>query len=99
MSSVTNVLISYSGFSDMRRMAEIHEWLVNECEYGPTRLDCLTEGGKAMEATVYGGGFNYLDVQSFLEFARSLSWDSPENVQIFIQKQHDDIFTVYTVPE
>lgn len=52
-------------------------------------------GGKAPQVCVYGGAFNYLDIPAFLDFIASLPWEDPDRIQVFINDEHDEDFTVY----
>jgi hypothetical protein len=49
-------------------------------------------GHKAMQATVYAGAFNYLDIVGFLRHVASLPWEDRSTVQVLLQDEHDDQF-------
>ena len=84
MSTVTNVII-----------------LGGVDETGPTQLtdfpfiqvDGLTVGSKAMEANVWIGAFNYLDIVNFIDALNKVKWDYPEEVQLLIKEQEDEKFS------
>lgn len=54
-------------------------------------------GTKHPQVPVYAAGFNYLDIRKFIEHVRSISWERPDRVQIFIKDEEDDVFTVHTL--
>jgi hypothetical protein len=49
-------------------------------------------GTKAMEAEVWLGAFNYLDLEDFLERVRLTDFEYPDDVRILVQEQDDDHF-------
>ena len=52
-----------------------------------------------MQACVYGGAFNFLDVDEFIEFVKVQAWREPQNVQLLIQGEEDEHFTIYTLSD
>ncbi|MEZ5441587.1 MAG: hypothetical protein R3F15_08890 [Lysobacterales bacterium] len=47
---------------------------------------------------VYGGAFNYLDVEAFKRFVLSRRWQMPESVLLLLSDEEDDGFSVFTPP-
>lgn len=45
--------------------------------------------GKALQACVFAGAFNYLDDAAFLAHLRSVPWQEREHVRVFINGEHD----------
>jgi hypothetical protein len=53
--------------------------------------------GKGMQTCVYGGAFNFLDIDKFKEIVKVQNWKARENVQLLIQKEEDECFSMYTL--
>lgn len=49
-------------------------------------------GTKALECYVFVAAFNYLGLKEFVKHLRSIKWDAPSRVQLFVQEQEDDVF-------
>jgi hypothetical protein len=54
-------------------------------------------GTKEPECEILIGAFNGMFLDEFLTHLRSLPWNEPECVQIFIQDQEATIFTLYAL--
>jgi|RhiMetdeSRZDD1v2_1073273.scaffolds.fasta_scaffold421371_2 hypothetical protein len=52
-------------------------------------------GGKAPQAKVYAGAFNYFHIEEFMEHLATLPWSHPESVQLFVNDEHDTRFAIY----
>lgn len=50
-------------------------------------------GTKMMEANIYLGAFNYLDLAGLIAHIKSLPWKVPTGNQLFVMEQDDAIFT------
>ncbi|NEQ36577.1 MAG: hypothetical protein F6K40_09945 [Okeania sp. SIO3I5] len=61
--------------------------------------DYAIGGGKSMEARVYGGAFNFLDIDNFIEVVKAQNWRAKKNVQLLIQDQEDSCFTMYKLTD
>ncbi len=48
-----------------------------------------------MQARVFGGAYNFLKVNEFIEVVKSQRWREPQNVQLLIQDEEDERFTLY----
>ena len=110
MSVVTNLIFSFSVGEDETKMIE----KVNSFKYGLQNLNLVSAdyirstenrhakwygGGKFLEARIYIGAFNYLELSEFVEHVKSLDWDEPECVQIMVKEQDDDRFRLIDVFE
>ncbi len=77
----------------------INAWL-EENDYGKL-VDigkfAFTGGGKAMQANVYGGAFNFLKIDEFVKLVKVQQWCEPENVQLLIQDEQDSKFTLHAI--
>lgn len=106
MSNVTNIILKL-GIDDgnERRVREInaaireHHHVANPDLETLVRVDQMGGGNKHMEVDLYIGALNYLDTAWFIEQFRGSPWDDPETVQLFLQKQEEYQFKVYTVYE
>jgi len=102
MSLVTNVVLSFSIGEEQKNedtfilVGAINDWLVSQHgqRFG-VDADRVAGGSKHLETPLYIAAFNYLFIEDFLRFVFSLPWEEPENVQVFIQGQDEDRFTVY----
>jgi len=79
-------------------ITNVHDWLKLN-NYG--KLDKLNEyirsGGKIMGSHVYGGAFNFILVDEFIEFVTSQSWLFPASVQLLIKDEMEEKFTLHTI--
>ncbi|MGB3532107.1 MAG: hypothetical protein WBA13_01175 [Microcoleaceae cyanobacterium] len=77
-------------------LININSWLHQN---GKRTLDNLSEhiSGKGMQACVYGGAFNFLDIDGFKETVKAQNWKARENVQLLIQEEQDERFSLYTL--
>lgn len=92
MSSVTNIIVTSSIFNDDPQLLEsVNEKLkqygffVNVAKYATSY--------KVVEAQVWLGAFNYLDLGVFLDAIHAVPWEDPEDLRIFIQRQCDNSFS------
>lgn len=108
MSWVTDILLIFNVKelydADHKELAEvpalrgIQSWFE---EKGRLMLDNLDQhaisGGKVMQACVYGGAYNFLEIKEFIEVVKSQPWQEPENVQLLIQDEEEPRFTLHTL--
>jgi hypothetical protein len=115
MSWVTDVLLLFSleEVYEVNEAAETCEETESEAltgvnawlhEQGYGRLVNLGEhasraGDRAMQAEVYGGAFNFLDVPAFIGCVQEQKWRSPGNVQLLLQEEQERRFTLYELVE
>jgi hypothetical protein len=79
--------------------AVINEWLSSKNLGEMARLDPMTlGGGKAFQAVVAGGAFNYLPIDEFLTMAFAQTWEQPDSVQILIRDEDDVRFSLHVPP-
>ena len=70
----------------------INAWL-SENNYGKLiRVDHLVTSGKAMQATVFIGAFNYLDLKEFIKVVDASPWDMKENMALFVKEEEEWTF-------
>lgn len=91
MSYVTNVILKLPVCED-KKIEQINSFF--PVHHGFLRcVDEICGGTKAFEQPVYLAAFNYFDLDGFIEHVKSIPWDCPEDIQIFVCGQNDDIFT------
>ena len=56
--------------------------------------DTISGGHKHLETPVYVAAFNDFRLEEFSAMLRKLPWKEPEHVQVFVQDQDADTFTV-----
>lgn len=108
MSWVTNVLLLFSldeFFDDEDEEIEkpisltnVNTWLE---ENGWGTLDNLDRhvecGGKAMQACVYGGAFNFFKTDEFIKVVKAQAWRKSKSVQLLIKDENDEHFKLYSL--
>ena len=106
MSWVTDVLLTvnfeerldddFNIVESCEALDNINAWLEKH-ELG--KLDELSShvrsGGKAMQCYVYGGAFNFMKVDEFINHVLSQTWKRPEAVLFMIKDEEQDVFTVH----
>jgi hypothetical protein len=104
MSQVTNIILIVDiiepEVDDLPiAIKEINQWLTSKGH--PIFASALGRhtdayyGEKCLEATVFVGAFNFLHSEEFVQAVQKAGWRSPENLQLMLQKQDDDRFTLY----
>jgi hypothetical protein len=78
-------------------LRNIDAWLLENNWRSLTRLDDYVNTGKPMQTRVYGGAYNFLKISEFIEVVKAQPWQEPQNVQLLIQDDPDDRFTLHTL--
>lgn len=105
MSTVTNVVLSFSivesiGGTDDDVLKRINEFFGDNNKPGFVKLPLTSTGGsKAMERPTFVSAFNYFALEPFLAHLKSLPWERPESVQLFVCGQDDDHYYLIYVFE
>lgn len=89
MSQVADVILTMSLMEDngteCPALVFINVWLAI-MDYGELkRVDSLAGGGKAMQAAVFLGAFNYLRIHSFTQIVNSAPWKYRAGMALFIK--------------
>ncbi|MBW4690514.1 MAG: hypothetical protein KME27_01970 [Lyngbya sp. HA4199-MV5] len=79
-------------------LRNINAWLSENNWRSLNRLDEYVDTGKPMQSRVYGGAYNFLKISEFIEVVKAQPWQEPQNVQLLIQNEPDDRFTLYALP-
>jgi hypothetical protein len=104
MSVITNIVLSIGLQDELRgRLAAVNAFFGNS--RGLVSLDDSslpadwTGGNKRVCAGVSVGAFNGMDLAAFLAHLRSIRWDSPRKVQVFVMEEEDEQFRLINVME
>ena len=54
-------------------------------------------GSKYLEAELYCGSLNFLDLDQFIKFIKSLEWPDNSIIQLMVKEQEDDMFKLINV--
>lgn len=105
MSYVTNVVLLFSLMEYDTETAGVRQYpivqMLNKSAVDGMHSGALVRvsqygaGIKVMEAVVYVGAFNFLDVDAFKRAVWALPWEEPESVQLLIKDQDDERFTLF----
>jgi hypothetical protein len=109
MSHVDNVILTFSILEDeVERdgsdvypvMDAVNEWLRERIgqSFGPDLggQHAAYGGHKALETPMFVAAFNGLPEDGFLALLATLPWEWPDDVQVLIQRQHDERFEILT---
>lgn len=102
MSRVTNIIITTSISEDVDYLIQkFKEFKLNENPFNLVSVDdeALPRGwyggSKMVEANIFLGAFNYLDLQALISFMKEqINWVNPECVQLISKEQDDFKFTL-----
>lgn len=110
MSWVTDVLLIFNVdeffddnlddfLEEIPALNNINSWLKKHKFQPLDNLDQYVNTGKSMQACVYGGAFDSLKPQDLIEIVKAQAWKKPQNVQLLIQGEAEERFTVYSLAE
>lgn len=100
MSHVDNCILSFDICEDETMIAEVNSFFSKEnCKaFISAEDDCLPHGwyggSKYLETPLFIAAFNYFSESEFIIYLKTLKWKYPENVQLIIKRQDDDIFSI-----
>ena len=106
MSRVTNLLLHINALETAPasgKILEVNQFFERNDKHGLVSLDASSlprgwyGGDKMLEANLYVGAFNFLDLEAFLEHIRSLAWQEGDQVQAIVMKQEEDKFHIIDV--
>jgi len=97
MSQVTDIILCCSlteemGDDNFPPIMRINAWLESENKGSLSHLNRAMGGHKAMQADVFGGAFNYLDIERFISIVCDAGWENPSFVQVLIKGEDDELF-------
>jgi hypothetical protein len=104
MSSITNVILIFdslesddlankylSNFPNKNSILDIvsiHDPSLPNKWYGGTRY---------MEANVFIGAYNHLDLSEFIDYLKRIEWEYPESVQLFVREEYVTGFVLHNI--
>ena len=101
MSDVTNLLIAFSSGEDKEKIQQqLRQHINNGRPFNVVSVDAPTlplgwyAGSKFLEAGLFIGAYNHLDLDELLTFMKSMTWHEPEDVQLIVKKQLDFKFSL-----
>lgn len=102
MSVVTSIILTTSLVEEddlyCPAVEELNEWMLAN-RYGEfKRVDEYAGGNKAMQAVVFMGAFNYLDMDKFAETFRKVRWEDRDSVKLFVQYEEETCFSELLIP-
>lgn len=104
MSYVTNLILSFSVIENtLNRLKEINSYFEEGCGFVYVEDEILPRGWyggtKYLEVELFIGAFNYLDEEELINHIKSINFEEPESVQLIIQRQYEDTFSIINVFE
>jgi protein associated with RNAse G/E len=99
MSVVTNLILHIGILEDEEdRIKDVNEFWedgIGLVSFDSSDLPRGWYGGtKMLEANLYVGAFNYLDLDEFITHLEKIRWEYPEEVQVIVKEQEDDLFRI-----
>lgn len=101
MSRVTNLILFIPPSEHVfTRLAEVNAYLERDQSRPPVSVDdpALPRGwyggSKVLEAFLFLGAFNHLDLRRFIDHLKTLPWACSENVQLSVREQDDVRFRI-----
>ncbi len=97
MSVVTSIILTTSLSEEdglyCPAVEELNEWM-RANRYGEfKRVDGYAGGNKAVQAVVFMGAFNYLNMDKFAEVFRRVNWEDLDSVKLFVQYEEETCFS------
>lgn len=99
MSHVADVIITLSVTEETDEGApipgiqEINRYLSSKGKGELEKVDGYAGGRKALQAEVWMGAFNYLEIPEFVATVAAQHWQDRDAVQVFIKDEHEDVFS------
>ncbi len=105
MSVVTNVVFSYSIGEDISdRTKDVNRYFAPliglvSCDNMDRAPRGWYGGTKMLETPLFIGSYNHLHLPDLLDHLRTIDWKYPEDVQLIVQEQDDNRFTILTLED
>jgi hypothetical protein len=68
-----------------------------QSDAGLAPISQVVPGGKVFGARVFVGAYNYFPVEKFIAHLRSIEWEAPEFIQLFVMDEEDLSFRVVQI--
>lgn len=95
MSVVTNVIVTAESDEDPA-VEQVNAYLAGLGHGQFRRVDEYAGGLKAVEAGIWVTAFNHLSLSDLRDALALASWDSYDCVRVFVKRQEDDGFELFT---
>lgn len=99
MSIVTNLFIACSAGENAEELKSALALYLHQGK--PFHIGLLNDlprylygGTKNIEAIIFFGVYNHLDLQSLINHRRTIQWHNPEDVTIIVKEQNDFKFRI-----
>ena len=107
MSRVSNIILCIEGidFDADRKCREIHAFFASDDIRGFVSVDdeALPKrwygGTKYLEADLYIGAFNHIDIEALISHIQGIEWQGPTSVQLMVKEQEESLFKSVVVIE
>lgn len=104
MSHVTDVILTVSLLeqndvypADVYPAVEaLNTWLSERDKGELKRVDSFAGGRKAVQAAVFMGAFNFLDIPEFVAAVAAAPWGYRDGLALFVKNEYADRFTDMT---
>lgn len=111
MSYVTNVILSTGTLFDEEEekiLQEVNKFFVDKDNPAYSKNGFVNVedaslprgwygGDKMLEASLFIGAFNYLNLEGLIEHLQSIQWEYPEDVQLIIKEDGESRFEIINV--
>ena len=100
MSVVDNCILSFNICEDDEKIVEVNSFfnMKNQKPFVDVDADFLPVGWyggrKMLETPLFIAAFNYFSEDEFIKHLKTLNWKYPEDVQLIIKRQEEDIFSI-----
>lgn len=96
MSYVTDIIL-VSHFLEGQTTDKINAYLTKQHNTILNEISDHGGGNKVMQCFIHAGAFNYLDLEAFLDFIKTLPWEERMVMQLLTSEEHEDKFTLQGV--
>jgi len=100
MSHVDNCILSFNICEDDEKIIEVNSFFDTKLQKPFVSVDAdflptgWYGGRKMLETPLFIAAFNYFEEDEFINHLKILNWKYPEDVQLIIKRQDDDVFSV-----
>ena len=98
MSYVTNIILNLG--LQGKKLEEVNQFFDGEKGFISCDDDSLPRGWyggtKMLEVDIAIGAFNYIDLDKIKQHIQNIKWEEPEDVQLLICDQEDNVFSIWT---
>jgi hypothetical protein len=100
MSIVTNIILTCSSGENTSEISSQLAGFTYNLNI-PFNIVCVDDkklpkgwygGTKYIEGEIFIGAYNHLNLDEFVAFMKTVQWESPQNVRLFVKEQNDLTF-------